>query len=60
MRLWLSYNDYEEYDVKFGSWQIYSHIYKDNFHDDKIIYDEDVLLKENVLILLENLNIIEK
>ncbi|MBX4262459.1 hypothetical protein KTC96_09980 [Clostridium estertheticum] len=45
MRLWLRFNDYEEYDVKFGSWQIYSHIYKDNFHD-KIIYDEDVVVKE--------------
>lgn len=44
MSLWLSENDYEEYDVKFSSWEIYSHIYKENF-DDNIVYDEDVIVK---------------
>jgi len=44
MRLWLRHSDYEEYDIKFGSWQIYSHIYKDNIGE--ILYDDDVIKKK--------------
>lgn len=39
MWLWLKLGDTKEYDVKFGSWQIYKHIYKENIAID---YNDDI------------------